>query len=309
MNESNKKKKIICIGECALDIVFGTDGSPLGSMPGGRLANAAALLAREGMPVVMAAEAAADAVGDTVVEFLARAGVDTTNVDRFTEGRTPVTIYMPGADGLVKATRYEQYADDSFDIVWPRIEEGDIVLFGGYYAIDRRMRRRMLPLLQHAAERKALMVYLPGYLPQQEPRITRVMPAILENLELAQVVVTRSVDLQLIFGTRDAAAAFRNHVGFYCNALVNVDAPHHTVEWHSKGHTAALEVPLSPCGSLVWNAGVAAGTTIALYTSGANPEMLQAGAQLLCDNVLRSAVATADLAIAQLTTDWQKTHE
>ena len=55
-------------------------------------------------------------------------------------------------------------------------------MFGGYYAIDRRMRRRMLPLLQHAAERKALLVYLPGYLPQQEPRITRVMPSILENM-------------------------------------------------------------------------------------------------------------------------------
>ena len=244
---TEKKKKIICIGECALDIVFGADSAPLGAIPGGRLANAAALLAREGLPVVMAAEAAADTVGDTVVEFLACAGVDTTGIDRFTEGRTPVTIYMPGADGQVKSTRYESYADDSFDIVWPRIDEGDIVLFGGYYAIDRRMRRRMLPLLQQAAERKALMVYLPGYMPQQEPRLTRVMPAILENLELAQVVVTRSVDLQLIFGTRDAAAAFRNHVGFYCNALVNVDAARHAVEWHSKGHEASLEVPVSPC--------------------------------------------------------------
>ncbi len=97
MNENkDKTKKIICIGECALDVVFGPDGTPLGSMPGGRLANAAALLAREGLPVVMAAEAAADAVGDTVVAFLADSGVDTCNIDRFTEGRTPILSIRNG---------------------------------------------------------------------------------------------------------------------------------------------------------------------------------------------------------------------
>lgn len=303
-------KKIICIGECALDIVFGTDGTPLGSMPGGRLANAAALLAREGLPVVMAGEAAADAVGDTVVEFLATAGADTRCIDRFTEGRTPVTVFMAGADGRVAATRYENYADDCFDIVWPRIDEGDIVLFGGYYAIDRRMRRRMLPLLQHAAERKALMVYLPGYMAQQEPRITRVMPAILENMELAHMVITRSADLQLIFGTRDAEACFRHHIDFYCRVLLNVDAPAGRIEWHGAAGTAtALEAPLSPCASLVWNAGVAAGAVKALHEAGATPEMLENPPRMLRDAVLRDALATADTAVAAMAADWQRNHE
>ena len=301
-------KKIICIGECALDIVFGADGEPLGSMPGGRLANAAALLAREGLPVVMAGEAAADAVGDTVTAFLAGAGVDIHSLDRFTEGRTPVTIFMPGADGNTSATRYEAYADDCFDIVWPRIDEGDIVLFGGYYAIDRRMRRRMLPLLQHAAERKAVMVYLPGYLPQQEPRITRVMPAILENLELANIVCTRSVDLQLLFSTRDAAAAYRNNIEFYCRALLNVDAAAHTITYYSGRDADSLELPLSPCASLIWNAGAAAGAVKALYESGANADLLDASPAMLRHEVLRQATATADTAVAAMAADWQRTH-
>ena len=45
-------KKIICIGECALDVVFGADGTPLGAMPGGRVANAAALLAGDEAPAL-----------------------------------------------------------------------------------------------------------------------------------------------------------------------------------------------------------------------------------------------------------------
>ena len=49
-------KKIICIGECGLDIIF-RDGMPTDSVPGGRIVNAAALLARLRLPVVMASEA------------------------------------------------------------------------------------------------------------------------------------------------------------------------------------------------------------------------------------------------------------
>ena len=302
-------KKIICIGECALDIVFGTDSAPLGSMPGGRLANAAAILAREGFGVVMASEAAADTVGDAVVAFLSDAGVDTANIDRFTEGHTPVTIFMPDAEGRYMPTRYEAYPEDAFDIVWPRIDEGDIVLFGGYYAIDRRMRRRMLPLLQHAAERKALLVYLPGYMPQQEPRITRVMPAILENLELAHLVCTRSADLQLLFGSRDANAAYRNHVDFYCPALLNVDANARTITFFSGTESDSLELPLSACSSLIWNAGATAGAVAALAKNGVVPAMLSPAPAMLRHEILRSAVATADTALAALPDPWQRTHK
>ncbi|MDE6486007.1 MAG: hypothetical protein K2L76_00710 [Muribaculaceae bacterium] len=302
-------KKIICIGECGLDIVFGADGMPLGAMPGGRLANAAALLARGGLPVVVAGEAAADAVGDTVVAFLADAGADTHCVDRFTEGRTPVTIFMPAADGHMTATRYEAYAEECFDIVWPRIDEGDIVLFGGYYAIDRRMRARMLPLLQHAEERKAVLVYLPGFMPQQEPRITRVMPAILENLELAHMACTRSADLQMIFGGKDAEACYKNHIGFYCSTLLNVDAAARTLTLYSRGGTDTLELPLSQCTSLIWNAGAAAGAVKALHEAEATPELTAAAPKMLRDSILRQATATADTAVAALAADWQRAHE
>ena len=78
-------KKIICIGECALDVVF-RNSQPVGSMPGGRIVNAAAILARQGLPVVIASELAKGAVGDIIADFLSRAGVDMSSLDRFTEG-------------------------------------------------------------------------------------------------------------------------------------------------------------------------------------------------------------------------------
>lgn len=266
-------KKIICIGECGLDIIF-RDGQPKSSNPGGRIVNAAAKLAREGLPVVMASEASQDHVGDKVVDFLKDAGVDVSSVDRFTEGRTPVMLYFGEADGQLSVCRYEQYPEQCFDIVWPRIDEGDIVVYGGFYAVDRRMRERMSQLLNHAVERKAVLVYLPGFLPQMEPRITRVMPAILENLECANLVIARNTDLKFIFGADNDGSAYHNHIDFYCRSLINVDIPNHRINYYSGKEVTSVEVPGDRLMDLSWRAGVVAGVVSALYAMDANAEML-----------------------------------
>lgn len=84
-------RKIICIGESCLDIVFEGE-RPVGAVTGSRIINAAAMLARLGLAVEVVSEAGADPAGDRVVKFLAEAGADTRCIDRFTEGRTPLQL-------------------------------------------------------------------------------------------------------------------------------------------------------------------------------------------------------------------------
>jgi hypothetical protein len=50
------------------------------------------------------------------------------------------------------------------------------------------------------------------------------MPSILENMETASLVLVRPADLQAIYGTDDAEAAFRDHVAYYAKAMVSIDA-------------------------------------------------------------------------------------
>lgn len=266
-------KKIICIGECGLDIIF-RNGQPESSNPGGRIVNAAAMLAKAGLPVYMASEASQDHVGDIVVDFLKQAGVDVRSVDRFTEGRTPVMLYFTESDGRLSVSRYEQYPEECFDIVWPRIDEGDIVVYGGYYALDKRMHERMSQLLNHAVERKAVLVYLPGFLPQLETRITRVMPAILENLEYAHLVIARNTDLKLIFGVDNDGTAYHNHIDFYCRSLINVDIPNHRINYYSGKEVTSVIVPSDKLMDLSWRAGVVAGVVGELFAMDATPELL-----------------------------------
>lgn len=301
-------KKIICIGECALDIIFDCN-QPVGSMPGGRIVNASAILAREGLPVWLVSELAADPVGDTIATFLSEAGVDCSSVDRFTEGRSPVNIFTPDTTGITeKITRYEQYPDECFDVVWPRIDEGDIVVYGGFYALDARMRPRMSQLLAHAAERKAVLIYLPGFLPSREPRITRVMPAILENLELASVVIVRNNDLATIFGVGEGDRCYTDHISFYCRSLINIDPAKQRMSYYSGNEETSVDIPAAESTSLTWNAGAVAGIINALYAANVVPETLDTPDDELRRRIIGNAVTTADRTFSVLTAEWQKRH-
>lgn len=192
-------RKIIAIGESVLDTLY-RNGQPIKAMVGGRIANATASLGMTGVPVTFCSECCTDSVGDIIVDFFNRHQVATTSIDRYTDGSTQLSAIFLGEDGNDKIVNYGVYPDaDRFDVVWPRIDEGDIVLFGSLYSIAQPQRERVYELLSYAAERKAVMVYLPGFQHGINFRITRVLTAILENLELSSIVVAHERDLSDIF--------------------------------------------------------------------------------------------------------------
>lgn len=300
-------KKIICIGECSLNVVVDQSGKPLGSMPGGRVLNAAAILARDKFEVLMASDASADPVGDIVAGYLERSGVNISSVDRFTEGHTPLNVFVPSPDAPAElsVTRYEKYPDDCFDIVWPLVEKGDIVLFGGHYALDERMRQRLVRFLRYCQERDAVLVYLPGFMPVQEPRITRVMPALLENLEMANVVVARNIDLKLIFGIDNTDTAYHNHIDFYCRSLVSVDVACHRISYYTGKEMSSVDIPAGICRTMMWNSGAVAGVVASIMEQNLTPDDLEHPSVSAREAILGAAARQAALTAKDLDTSWQ----
>lgn len=301
-------KKIICIGECSLNIVLDPSGRPLGSMPGGRVTNAAAILgASHDSRVLIASEVSADPVGDILADYLSGHGVDITSLDRFTEGRTAVNIFTaPDADSQpVSLTRYEQYPDEGFDIIWPRIDEGDIVLFGGFYVLDSRMRPRLSRFLSHCVERKAMLIYLPGFLPQQAPRITHVMPAIFENLEISDAVIARREDLKYIFGTDSPEECYRNHIDFYCRSLIAINPDARTIDYYSGNGSSSARIPEQQCRTMLWNAGAVAGVVSAVISDAVTAGTLAEPSAVIRDTILGAAVSSAAQAVKNISCLWQ----
>ena len=137
-------RKAIAIGESILDTVF-LDDRPTDSFVGGRIANAAASVGESGIPVEMVSECCNDHIGDIITGFLHRHHVGTGSVDRFTDGSTAASmIFHSSTDGGKKLVNFYNYPDDRFDVVWPRIDEDDVILFGSFYSIDIAMRETLL---------------------------------------------------------------------------------------------------------------------------------------------------------------------
>lgn len=214
--------KVILIGELPLNILIRSNGS-VALEPCDRIGRTAAALARSGIRAEMVGEAAADPVGSSVVDFLTAAGVDVRSVDRFTEGAGYQRDRFEQPDGSWLTVGYDSRLSEEFDCIWPRIDEDDVVVFGSWFALSERVRPRLNDLLSHARARKATIVYLPYFEDFQVSRVTRVMPSILDNMEMADVIIATTGDLQRLFGSGDAEKAYRDHLEFYTPRVYVID--------------------------------------------------------------------------------------
>ena len=264
-------RNIIAIGESVLDTVF-RDGQPVKSFVGGRIANALASLSTAGMRTFMVSECTTDRVGDIIMNFFTAKGVDIHSVDRYPDGSTRLSaIFEDGAEKQI--VNYGTYPEQRFDVVWPRINEDDIVLFGSLYAVDLPQRKRLYELLKYAEERKAILVYLPGFQHGIGFRITHVMPNLLENLELSSLVLAHQSDISFIFPGEQGEEAYHNHIEFYDNSFVYIDSSCDVTVFNgSQKHHADTAATVK--NMLGWQSGLTAGIIYQLVTLDITHEQL-----------------------------------
>ena len=154
----------------------------------------------------------ADVTGRLIMERL-DTRVDTRGVEVYSDVPVPLTV---AADtGTARPALYALPSGEAFNPVWPRFEEGDIVVWGGYFSLDKSVHQRLTELLKYASARKARMVYIPYFTELQVPRVTRVMPEIFDNLELAQTVVATTGIMNRLFDSPDLKSMYHDHVKFY----------------------------------------------------------------------------------------------
>lgn len=253
-----------------LDTLF-EGAQPVKSFVGGRIACAAASLGSLGLTCQMLSECTTDSVGDIIMDYLASHGVDITLVDRYPDGATPFSAIFPTGSGK-QIVNYGSYPKTRFDIVWPRIDEDDVVLFGSLYAIDLPQRERLYELLKYAVERKAILIYLPGFQHGIGYRLTKVMPHLLENLEISDIVIAHEQDIHDIFPGETGDEAYHNHIEFYCDNYVHLQRSL-AINMCSKDINLVPDLP-APGNLLGWQAGLTAGIIYQIFKRDITREML-----------------------------------
>ena len=74
------------------------------------------------------------------------------------------------------------------DVLFPKLEEDDIVMIGSYYALNPVLREKILELLDQAREKKAIIYYDPNFRSSHKNEAMKLAPTIIENLEYADIV-------------------------------------------------------------------------------------------------------------------------
>lgn len=212
-------RKVIGIGETILDIIF-KNNQPHTALPGGSTFNGLISLGRLGIPVSFISETGNDHVGDIICDFMTENQLSTRYVDRFPNGKSPVSLAFLDADNNAHYTFYKDYPKQRLDVPLPEIDEDDIFIYGSYYSLAPELRERVVEFLDYARQRKAILYYDPNFRKAHAHEAIYLTPTLLENFEYADIIRGSDEDFLNIFGESDSEKVYSDHIRFYCDRFI-----------------------------------------------------------------------------------------
>ncbi len=212
-------RKVIGIGETILDIIL-KDNQPTKAVAGGSVFNAMVSLARLGTEVAFLSELGNDKVGRLIMEFMEENNLSTHHLNIYGDGKTPLSMAFLDSDMNAHYEFYTNYPSNRLDVVWPRIEEDDIVIIASYFALNPVLRKPLTELLEYAKERKAIIYYDLNFRESHKHEVVKLMPFLLENLEYADIVKGSVEDFKNLYQLTDAYQLYKDKLSFYCPTFI-----------------------------------------------------------------------------------------
>lgn len=208
-------RKVIGIGETILDIIFRGD-QPSAAVPGGSIFNGIVSLARMGIDVCFISETGNDHVGEIILQFMRDNHIPTEHVNVFPDGKSPVSLAFLNEQSDAEYIFYKNYPKQRLDVLFPKINEDDIVVIGSYYALNPVLREKVLELLEQAHEKKAIIYYDPNFRSSYKGEAMKLAPTIIENLEYADIVRGSIEDFFYMYNIEDVDKIYKDKIRFYC---------------------------------------------------------------------------------------------
>ena len=216
-------KRVIGIGETVLDILFKND-QPQKAVPGGSTFNSIVSLGRAGVPCAMLTEVGGDHVGDIICRFLIDNGVSAEYVCRHENAKSHITLAFLDENNDAQYLFYKDHASVWLDGNVPQINKDDVVLFGSFFAINPAIRPVVGKLLRAAHEAGAWLYYDVNFRKNHIVDLPEVMPNILENMSLANILRGSMEDFDYMYGLHDGDAIYER-VSHHCQTLILTDGP------------------------------------------------------------------------------------
>lgn len=264
------KLMIYTFGETVMDIPV-KEGKPVSMVPGGAMLNSSVSLGRLGVPATFISEIGNDPAGDLVISFLKENDVATRYVYRYDDGKTTLALAFLDKDNNASYSFYQDFPAQRLQIPEPRFNEGDILLFGSFFALNRQVRPKLLEIITLAKEKGALVFYDPNFRASHLKELPALKPFILENMALADIIRASDEDFKNIFGIDNADDA-RKILPSTCRHLVYTASSREVVFFSPSGQIVLPVKPVKTVSTIgagdTFNAGIAYGLHLHKITTG-----------------------------------------
>ena len=254
--------RIIGIGETILDILF-KDNQPVKAVPGGSVYNSMISIGRMGLDAAFISEVGDDRVGRLILSHLRDSGVDASAVCCFSGGKSPLALAFLNERNDAEYLFYKDYPNNRLEVEFPRIAPGDIVLYGSYFVLNPVLRSKTKAFLEYAHEQGALLYYDINFRKTHAAERIKLAEALIENLELADVVRGSADDFTYLYDMTDADRIYNEKIKFYCRNFIftsgDGDVRLFTKDGSSRYPIKKVEVVSTVGAGDNFNAGVAYG--------------------------------------------------
>lgn len=251
--------RVIGIGETVLDILF-KDEQPVKAVPGGSVYNSIISLGRMGLETSFISEVGDDRVGRMILSHLKDSGVDASSVCSFSGGKSPLSLAFLNENNDADYLFYKDYPNNRLEVEFPEIKPGDMVLYGSYFVLNPVLRSKTKAFLEYAHEQGALLFYDINFRKNHMNERIKLAEALIENLELADIVRGSADDFMHLYEMTDADKIYNQKIKFYCPNFIYTSGGN-GVKLFTAGNVASFDVKKVDVVSTVgagdnFNAGV-----------------------------------------------------
>lgn len=279
--------QVIGIGETVLDIVFDHEQRPLSAKPGGSVYNAMISVARAGHNAAMITETGDDAVGDIIRKFLSDNKVEASLVTVNKGCQSHLALAFLDEQKKANYEFYKDYKSQRISFAMPSFRQGDILLFGSYFAINPGLRQEVKPVIETARSEGALLFYDVNFRATHKAEAKELWPTIEENMRMAHIVKGSDEDIELMLGMSDWRRAYHDIIAPLCPYFICTEGASGATLITPDGehHVAGQKItPVSTIGAGdSFNAGTVCGLLEASITSAdiSSPKFAESLAQAM----------------------------
>jgi len=224
--------RIYTVGETVYDIMFEKD-QPVAARAGGAMLNSAVSLGRSGHQVDVITEIGDDTVGGYVLNFLEENNVGTQFINVYPQAKTLVSLAFLNEKGAADYSFYKKYPKERLVKELPEPGKGDIVLFGSFYSLNKKIRPKLIGFIRKARENGALIVYDPNMRKNHLQDLGEVFYFVMENIACADLVRGSDEDFLNLFNSQEGEKVYAQVAELGCPFLI-VTRSDQGAELHSK---------------------------------------------------------------------------